>query len=206
MATVETDLDLFGRIKNGKIIEFPVYRLHIKNRSHPLSWYTPVVDLEKPELPAFHCYERALDIKDGFIQQSYTVRPFTLQELLGQLRKLPTGETPDEMPSVIPITEVDPAMIQQVYGLVSNYLTDKLIAFAATRGYGSANVDAFTSLMTYSDSVIDKFKNEALRGKALRDQAWANMLGYFGKVTAGEVPVPTSMEEIDALIPELTWE
>lgn len=206
MATVENDLDLFGRVKNGTIVEFPVYRLHIKNRSHPLSWYTPVVELPKPELPAFHCYERALEVKGSVIELSYTTRPYTLQELLGQLRKLPTGENPDEQPSVIPINEVDPATIQQVYGLVSNYLTDKLIAFAATRGYGSANVDSFTSLMTYSDSIIEKFKNEALRGKALRDQAWANMLGYFAKVTTGEVPVPTTMEEIDAIIPELTWE
>lgn len=206
MATVENDLDVFGRVKNGKIVEFPVYRLHIKNRSHPLSWYTPVVELPKPELPAFNCYDRCMEVKDGVIEVSYTVRPYTLQELLGQLRKLPTGENPEELPSILPITEIDPAMIQQVYSLVSNYVTDKLIAFAATRGYGSQNVDAFTSLMTYADSVIDKFKNEALRGKFLRDQAWANMLSYFAKVTAGTVPVPTTMEEIDALVPELTWE
>ena len=90
--------------------------------------------------------------------------------------------------------------------MASDYLTSKLVEFAATRGYGTANVDAFTSLMTYVDSIIEKFKNEAIRGKNLRDQAWANMLGYFAKVQTGEVPVPTTIEEIDALIPELTWE
>ena len=206
MATVENDLDVFGRVKNGKIIEYPVYRLHIKNRAHPLSWYTPVIEKAKPELPAFNCYTQAVEVKDGFIELSYSVRPYTLQELLSQLRIMPSGEDPEAQPTAVSVADVDAAMIQQIYGLASNYVTDQLVAFAATRGYGTAGVDAFTSLMTYADSQIEKFRVEALRGKSLRDQAWANMLTYFSKVTSGEVPIPTSMEDIDVLIPELTWE
>lgn len=206
MATTENDLDLFGRVKNGAIIEFPVYRLHIKNRSHPIAWYTPAVELPKPELPAFHTYERQVELKNAVIEITYTTRPYTLQELLGQLRKMPTGDEPGMEPGVVSIAEVDPAMVQQIYGMASDYLTGKMIAFAATRGYGTQKSDAFTSLMTYADSAVEKFRTEALRAKNLRDQAWANMLTYFGQVTTGAVPVPTTIEEIDALIPALTWE
>ena len=205
MSAEQNDLDLFGRIINGEIIEFPVYRIHVTNRSHPLSWYTPAIEKANPELPPFSVYERHLDIKDGFIEVSYTVRAYTLEELLSQLKKEPNLEEPGAEAVIISIADVDPAMVQRIYGMASDYLTTKLVEFAASRGYGTSNVDAFTSLTTYKDSVVQKFKNEASRGLALRDQAWANMLTYFNQVATGAVPVPTTIAEVDALIPPLTW-
>lgn len=202
----EKDLDLFGRVKNGEIVEFPVYRIHITNRSHPLDWYTPAVEQPKPELPPFSVYERTVELKDGYINVSYSVRAYTLEELLAQLRKMPNLEDPSAEPEVVSIAEVEPAMVQRIYSLASDYLTEKLVNFAATRGYGTPNVDAFTSLTTYKDSLIPKFKNEAARGLSFRDQAWANMLNFFGQVSIGAAPVPTTIAEIDALIPALTWE
>ena len=206
MAEVQNDLDLFGRVKNGEIIEFPVYRIHITNRSHPLSWYTPAIELPKPELPPFSVYERHLEVKNGVIEISYTSRAYTLEELLSQLKKEPNLENPGAEPTVVSIADVDPAMVQRIYSLASDHLTTKLVEFAATRGYGTVNVDAFTSLTTYKDSIVPKFKAEATRGLALRDQAWANMLTYFSQVATGAVPVPTTIAEVDALIPALTWE
>ena len=207
MANTESDLDRFARVQGDKIVEFPVYRLHIKNRALPMIWFIQATEMEKPELPAFSCYEEHVDLQAGKVIVSYTTRPYTLEELLHQLtigtdRELDLGE-PAELPK---FSEIDPLMVQRIYSLASDYITAKLVAFAATRGYGNEKVDAFTSLASYKDSAVDKFNSEALRGLSLRDQAWANLLTYFQKVSMELLPIPTAISDIDALIPELTWE
>lgn len=198
------DLDLFARVKDGAIVEFPVYRLHIHNRAHPLSWYTPVIESPKPELPPFHYYDQQLTVAVGHVKATYSVKAYTLAELLSQLR--PFSPIPGEpLPPVPAIADLDPALVARIYGLASDYLTDKLVAFAATRNYGTPTVDAFTSLLTYLTSTVAKFKAEAERGQLLRDTAWSNMIAYFDQVMAGTLPVPTSISTIDALIPQMTW-
>lgn len=202
--TRNPDFDLFARIKDGQIVEFPVYRLHIKNRAHPLSWYTPVTEEAKPELPPFHYHKRTVSLNNGAVTCTYTAIAFTLAELLAQLKPASSGLVGEEAPVPL-VSELDPALVAHVYELASEYLTDKLVAFAKTRGYGTSKVDAFTSLLSYLTSGVAKFKAEAERGQMLRDTAWANLLGYFQQVTTGEVPVPTSIDSIEALIPAMRW-
>lgn len=199
-AKPESDLDLFARIKDGKIIEFPVYRLHIKNRAHPLDWYTPVKEMGKEEnLPPFSYQKRTVELVGNEVIATYTTQQYTLRELLSQLSRstdlLP--ETESQKPK---IQDLDPALVAQIYKLVSEYATEKLNAFAQERGYDNIN-----SLTDYRDSMFDKFRIEGLRGFQLRDQVWIALTSYFDQVMAGVVPVPTSIEEIDAQFPAMTW-
>ena len=196
--------DLFARVEDGVITEYPVYRIHIVNRSQPFDWYTPVIDLEKPELPAFSKYVETLTIKDTFIERAFTVAAYSLNELLSIIRQ---GRATHGIPGLpgqdqddITITEVDPAVIAQVYKLGGEYATAKLDTFAQTRGYD--NID---KLISYATSSFEKFKTEGQRGLYLRDATWAALVTYFEKVVAGTLPIPKSTAELDALLPELTW-
>lgn len=200
----DNDLDLFAKVENGEVVEFPVYRLHIKNRAHPIHWYTPVIDAPKPDLQPFHKHISSLTVGNHAVLQSYIQVPLTLPEIFAQLRPnrdpmLSPNQPQPEPPS---IADVDPALIEHVYSLVSDYATDKLNTFSKTRGYTSLD----TLLGRYKNSSVPKLQAEALRGQHLLDQTWVSLLTFFDEVTSGTRPIPTSLEEIDALLPALTWE
>lgn len=202
--TAVSDLDVFARVIDGQIVEYPVYRLHIVNRGHPVDWYTPVVESPKPELPPYSSYKQSLTVVGGTVVASYSVIPQSLNEVLRGLVVQSTEAVEPGLPSQATqpplITDVPPDTIAKVYDMVGDYVMDKLSAWAKTRKYGS-----FSNLTDYRDSAIPKFQAEALRGIELRDTIWLTLIDYFTKVTTGQLPVPTSVSEIDALVPLLLW-
>ena len=62
------------------------------------------------------------------------------------------------------------------------------------------------SAATYVNSAVPQFKAEAERVIALRDQSYASLYQFIQEVTTGVKPVPKSYAEIQAILPELTWE
>ena len=195
------DLDVFARVTDGKVVEYPVYRIHIRNRAHPLSYYHRVVDAGAPTPDEFGTVDQTLEVHpDNTVHVVYTKRPLTLSEIL---RTFKVQNIKDPMASVEakPISEIDPATVQHVYSLAGDYISVKLDEFARTKQYKD-----FVHLTGYRYSAIPSFAAEAMRGYTLRDQIWANLLGYFTEVTSGAVPVPTSIADIDAVIPNLTWD
>ena len=195
------DLDVFARVTDGKVVEYPVYRIHIRNRAHPLSYYHRVVDAGAPTPDEFGTVDQTLEVHpDNTVHVVYSKRPLTLSEIL---RTFKVQNIKDPMASVEakPISEIDPATIQHVYSLAGDYISVKLDEFARTKQYKD-----FIHLTGYRYSAIPSFAAEAMRGYTLRDQIWANLLGYFTEVTSGAVPVPTSIADIDAVIPSLTWD
>lgn len=194
------DLDLFARVVDGKVVEYPVYRIHIKNRAHPLSFYTPVVKTEAPAPDQFGTVDESLEVRPDAVHVVYTKRPLTLAEILHtfQVQNL---EDPMAPMTAKLISEIDPATVQHVYSLAGDYVSVKLDEFARTKQYND-----FIHLTGYRYSAIPSFAAEAMRGYTLRDQIWANLLNYFTQVTTGAVPAPTSIADVDALIPAMTWE
>lgn len=194
------DLDLFARVADGKVVEYPVYRIHIKNRAHPLSFYTPVIKTEAPAPDEFGTVDESLEVRSDAVHVVYTKRPLTLAEMLRTFQ-VQDPENPTAPMAAKPISEIDPATVQHVYNLAGDYVSEKLDEFARTKQYKD-----FIHLTGYRYSAIPSFAAEAMRGYTLRDQIWANLLNYFTQVTTGAVPVPTSIADVDALIPEMTWE
>ena len=194
------DLDLFARVVDGKVVEYPVYRIHIKNRAHPLSFYTPVVKTEAPAPDEFGTVDESLEVRPDSVHVVYTKRPLTLAEILRTFQ-VQNPEDPMAPMTAKSISEIDPATVQHVYSLAGDYVSVKLDEFARTKQYND-----FIHLTGYRYSAIPSFAAEAMRGYTLRDQIWANLLNYFTQVTTGAVPVPTSIADVDALIPAMTWE
>lgn len=194
------DLDLFARVVDGKVVEYPVYRIHIKNRAHPLSFYTPVVKTEAPAPDQFGTVDESLEVRPDSVHVVYIKRPLTLAEILRTFQ-VQNPEDPMAPMTAKSIYEIDPATVQHVYSLAGDYVSVRLDEFARTKQYKD-----FIHLTGYRYSAIPSFAAEAMRGYTLRDQIWANLLNYFTQVTTGAVPVPTSIADVDALIPAMTWE
>ena len=166
-----------------------------------MSYYHRVVDAGAPTPDEFGTVDQTLEVHpDNTVHVVYSKRPLTLSEIL---RTFKVQNIKDPMASVEakPISEIDPATIQHVYSLAGDYISVKLDEFARTKQYKD-----FIHLTGYRYSAIPSFAAEAMRGYTLRDQIWANLLGYFTEVTSGAVPVPTSIADIDAVIPSLTWD
>jgi hypothetical protein len=166
-----------------------------------LSYYHRVVDAGAPTPDEFGTVDQTLEVHpDNTVHVVYTKRPLTLSEILRTF-KVQNIEDPMASVEAKPISEIDPATIQHVYSLAGDYISVKLDEFARTKQYND-----FIHLTGYRYSAIPSFAAEAMRGYTLRDQIWANLLVYFTEVTSGAVPVPTSIADIDAVIPNLTWD
>lgn len=202
MATTENPLDLFAKVVNGVITEFPVYRSYIANRGEPTDWYIRVEDLPKPtDVPRFHYLAQNVYFKDGRVFREFVVTPTSLKDLLASLvvkSSDGTAKAPD-------IHSLDAELVQRVQDLVSEYVTQKLSDWVKTRGYGTASTEPLISISTYVTSTIPKMAAEAKQARLLVDETWVNLLGYYNEISTGTKPVPLTLAEIDAVIPPLKW-
>lgn len=199
------DLELYARVINGEVTEFPVYRIHIANREHPLYWYTLAKEDIKPEINKYQVLEQKYEVLPTHVRVYYEVRNKTLEELIKSTKEY--GYTNSEGAYTPPsIADVPPELINLCYNATSDYITNILNDFAAQKGYGTKQVDPFTSLMTYLDSKVDQFKREAEKGRDYRDQIWAHMLSYYDGVLKGTRPVPSDVQEVIGEIPLLKWD
>lgn len=198
MSKVESPQDVFARVIDGAVVEYPVSRLHITNRSHPIEWYTPVVDVNKPEVPAFHYVTSKLDVGDGLVYATYEVVPYSLSQLLARINSK-SMDRPG--PANVMISEVEPELVQRILQMTSDYAEQKLEEFVATRGYYSLN----NLLSRYTGSTIPKFAAEANRAQVLLDGLWARLTTYYTEIAEGARSVPSNINEIDEIIGEFTW-
>lgn len=203
MSTIEQPNDRFVRIKDGVIVEPFVLRNHIKNRRHPLHWYTRVVETPVPQVDAYHYVtSEPIITLDGRVVIEHNVVAKSLDQVLRDLA-IPANDPMDPMAQPTPpnIQDMDPQVVQKIYLLLGDHFHAKLDAFAQTRGYAS-----LTTLLHYKGSAIPSFAAEAARGEQLRDEVWGVLLSVFDEVVKGERPVPISLAEVEDLIPEFTWE
>jgi len=80
-------------------------------------------------------------------------------------------------------------------------MEDRLNSFAQSRGY-----DNIISASTYINSPITKYDTEARRCIELRSLLWDTGYVILEEIVTGVRQIPTSLEEIESELPELTWE
>jgi len=196
---------IYARVVDDEVAEYPVLPLHITNRGHPLDWYVEVTFDKKPDVPEFHWLQETLTVSRSLstgqlrVRASYTVVPETLAALLNTLR-LP-GETPGTLSDTpMSIADVPPAKVQRIAHLATYYADEKLHAWVQTRNY-----DSITSAASYRGSSVGNFNAEGTRAFEVRDQTWQALYDYLGKVMTAQLPVPIRLEDIDAILPPMTW-
>jgi len=196
---------VYGRVEDNKVVEYPVYDLHIKNRNHPIEWYIECIIDDAPEVPPYHKLEEVVkyNTRANVITVGYLVKPMSLANLLNFVNKAGDGVklfTPGIGEYVPNVEEEDPAAIQQCIKLIVEFVQKRLDTFAATRNY-----DGILSAASYKDSTIPSFAAEAMRAIELRDQTWAVLYIYLEEVNARTKPRPRSIEDIEKILPVLTW-
>ena len=191
---------IYARVINGKIVEFPVYLIHIQNRALPLEWFTEVIYDVKPPVPDFHYAKEVPRVENGTeVHIGYEIIAMTLSDLLLQASggtRLLDGEAA----TPIDVTTLDPALIARIKVLTEEIVQKLMDEFAAEKGY-----DSMMSLISYKDSTIPTFAAEAMVGITSRDNTWVSINTYLSEVLAGIKPVPTSLNDILANVPDLVW-
>lgn len=76
----------------------------------------------------------------------------------------------------------------------------RLDEFAKTRNY-----DGILSACTYATSTIPKFAMEGQAAVNLRDSTWATLYSLMEEVQAGTRVLPSTVEDVLLLLPELVW-
>lgn len=189
---------VFAKVSGNEIVEYPVYENHIVARSEPLDIYTLCVFDVKPNLGPYEYAKEVPELVDGIVKVHYVVESLTLQQILS---KLVVGSPVLGMQTTpVNIADLSPEEVSRIIELVTEYVQNKLDAFAQEKQY-----DNMLSLVSYSVSSNTTFSAEATHGMDLRDQTWGALAIYLNDVQNGIVPVPNKIEEIDTNLPALTW-
>ena len=193
--------DVYARLNKTKtkILEYPVYPIHIKKRAHPIQWYSKCVFEAKPDIPVFHYAREALKIVDGTVYIEYVIEPYTLDHVLSDIAVSDSNNP--HLPNIAPaIGDLDQATIDRILFLATEHIQTLLDDFAKTKGYTN-----LVYAISYKDSSVPQYASEAQRALDLRDQTWSSLYDYFQEVINGIQPVPINVSEIESKIPELTW-
>ena len=189
--------EIYCRIENGVIVEYPVYALHIRNRHHPFSMYTKVAFSQKPVVPDFCYLSSKIELLGEIPLVTYTVQEKNLQTVLNANGVPPL---PGEEPIRVEVENVPVETLKQVLKLVKVLVQNRLDTWAATREY-----DGVLSVATYATSTNPQRAAEGQKAVENRDATWDAMYAYLDKVQTKQKPVPLTVEEIVAELPELTW-
>lgn len=191
-------MKVYARVANEQIIEYPVYEIHIRNRKHPIEWYTECIVATKPSVPKFHHLKELKTVANGKVYVTYEIVPQTLENLLSSIKG---PVVPGETPAPVLASDLTSDVVQRVIKLGDEYVTKKLTDFAATKGY-----DSIVSAVSYETSTVAEFRAHAAKIKQLRDTIWVDLPVYINSVVTNAVPFPTSIADIDAVLPAFVWE
>lgn len=201
---MEQDKKVFGRVEDGKIVEYPVYEEHILVRGHPFEWYTPCIFEGKPtDIPQYYFAREAQRIVGDQIVVSYVVEPMGISQLINTLwggdpnRPLMPNETELVSPA---LADIDPLLLKAIETAAKDLIQAKLDTFAATRGY-----DGILSAASYVSSTNTGYAADGQRAVNRRDATWDAANTFFNNVLSGQAPMIKSFTDVEAVLPELTW-
>lgn len=98
-------------------------------------------------------------------------------------------------------TEENAAKISEAKERIGIQAQQRLDNFAKTRGY-----DNIVTACTYASSQNTTYQTEGQRCVDLRDAVWAALSTIFAAVDAKQREMVSNIHELDAELPELTWD
>lgn len=184
----EPQKDIYGKVTNGVIVEFPVTVDIILNRGHNVNDYCLAVFSTEPNYNrACQKLQRKIVTRQGKIYVEFEIQPRSLSEVLSSFK------TKD---GVVDIKDVEFSLIVYTKSLLTNHAEESLDRLCNLRGYSSLN----NALARYRDSSIEAFKKESDYLQACLDNAWKVLIAYQAEMMAGKAPLPTSIEDLDAVL------
>jgi hypothetical protein len=191
----QTQDNVYAKVEGGVVVEFPVSVDTILARGHSVFQYHRVQFNNKPYFsPETSTLTQQFQVTGNRVIVAYITQDFSLQELLTSFKKS-DGKAKF-------ISDISPNAITVAKSLISNYIEGKISNLARQRGYVSLN----NILGRYSNSNNPNYKAEAAYIQKCLDDSWANLEQYFTNIITNQAPVPTSMEEIDAVVGTFSWD
>lgn len=190
--------EVFALVSNGRLYEYPVTRSQIVNRGLTVSQFLPVrFDHQPAKVPAYHFAKEVPEIFEDHVQIHYQVTPIALEQLLIRVYH-PDGVLNEGNPNAT-IADVPADLFNAIIAAIKVEVQERLDAFARERGY-----DGIVSAITYRDSVVEQFRNDANRCINIRDTSWAQLYQYLAQLQQGTVALPKNKAEIMAMLPATT--
>jgi hypothetical protein len=197
MQTIDPN-QVFARVQNNAITEFPVMGLHITNRAHPVEWYQEVVYEPKPAIDNFHYLaESAYLDANQVVKVQYTIEPIGLEQMLSRN----VDRTDPEKLVALSIAKFDEAEMNRIIWLVTEYVQLRLDNFAKLKGYSG-----ILSAISYTNSTVLYFASDSIITNKARDETWTALYKYLDDIKAELEPVPMIVQEIEKVLPVLSWE
>jgi hypothetical protein len=197
-------MDLYARVINGEIVEYPIYLEHIKARGLPEFWFTKCETEEKPSVDEFsYAIQVPRVVDETRVVLGWTIQPMSLEQLL---RKLPTNVEAQQQARrpIRPIVTDLPseALIAKIRTLTEDHVEALLNTFAQTRGYKDLE-----RAITYIGDKNPVWDAEGKFCRDLRSDTWVQLQTYFGEVIATPQvkPWPNSWRDIASNLPPLVW-
>jgi hypothetical protein len=192
--------DIYALIENNAISIYPLTEEDINNRNAPTELYIQCYFEPQPTIdPIIEYLEEVPSYSFTSVDVNYIVRRKTVETLFDILSTT-YGVLDGNNVLVVDINNVPTALITGFITLIKDRVQNNLDVFARTRQY-----DDIRSVITYYNSTITSYRDEAIRAVYLRDTCWDNLHTYLDQVTAGTVSVPLTWTEIEAILPSLTW-
>ena len=197
---------VYARVKNNTIVEYPVYESFIKARGEPVSFYTPVLDSEKPTPGPYQFVVGNAVLTGGQVIMQYSVADYSLDQLLAQAwgvkspmeLSMPGPNQQTINPPVV--SSLDPVLLAKIQTQVEARVQQLLDSFAAQKNYTN-----MASLCGYFNSTVPSFAQEAQIGIKTRDETWSNLYTFLAEVSSGQKPLIKSFNDITAVLPVMSW-
>lgn len=195
-----TTPEVYARVINGQITEYPVYYSSIIARGDPLTEYTPVTYGAAPSITAYQQLEESIQVIGNTVLVSYEAVDLPFESLLTLAWGADTYEGISDITTPPAISSIDPLLVQTIENTASSLVGDILDVFAATKNYSS-----ITSACSYFNSSIPEFNADGQAAVYCRDLTWSYLYTYMGKLTAGLLPIPSSFDDVLNNLPVLSW-
>lgn len=192
--------NLFARIQDNRILEWPLTYAEIQERGEPLSLFKVIHYLDKPEQPPFYNFEENINLDNGTPVVSYKVTAIPLQEILNEVFLNKTGVTGEVYLKEVAFSDIPAPSLKRIFELVRLEVSNRLDAFSQSRYY-----DNIATLVTYKDDPDLQQSLEGNRGLVLRSQCWAAITRLEARINNGTSLLPRLEEDIFKLLPVLTW-
>jgi hypothetical protein len=208
---------VYARVDNDKIIEYPVYEMHIRNRAHPFDWYKKVVKPVRPVTTIYQYVKETLKLAGDAVAVEYTVVDHGLEHLFSMMYnrsdRVPGPLDGTSFGMALPVTgsPVAPVADQFISTAPEGYMdaltaaVDKHVSGILNDFAKSSGFDSVVSLVSYKDSTVPEWASMANDFIVLRDLMWTTCITMQNELRAGAKPVPKTLLEFATMLPELKY-
>lgn len=190
---------IFAKISDNKVIEYPVTLQQIENRRHHVSDYTPCQYSVKPFQPKYHTLKERLDIFDDKVLVTYDIQPMTFRSILNIANQdVRSGHNRNKQ---IFVKDINQELLHILNIKASEFIQVCLDDLAKQHKF-----DSMVSLISWLGSENSEWVTLAKNATKLRDTVWKEFIIYMDKVKNNEEPLFKTPEELLSKLPKLTLE